>query len=141
MVSDHPPLGIENEITLDARKREIAAELAAVIDPGGAGRQDFDDNDGIVDRDRVVGATRAANDRRVRLKGGSRVDPDGEAVRDDFARLAGRRQPAVQSLCGAEVHANMRGPFRRHHHRNTVVQLPAPSLPLGPEKELVAGHA
>ena len=36
---------------LDARQREIAAELAAVIDRRGVGRQDLDDDDGVVDRE------------------------------------------------------------------------------------------
>jgi hypothetical protein len=39
-------LGIENEVVLDARQREIAAELWTVIDRRSAGRKDFDDDDG-----------------------------------------------------------------------------------------------
>ena len=58
MVNDDAPLGIEDEIVLHARKREIAAELAAMIDRGRARRQDFDHDDGIVDFDRVVGSAR-----------------------------------------------------------------------------------
>jgi hypothetical protein len=39
-------LRIEDEIVLDARQREIAAELVAVIDRRGARRQNLDDDDG-----------------------------------------------------------------------------------------------
>ena len=60
VVDRHAPLGIEDQIVLDARQREIAAELAAVIDRRGAWRQDFDDDDGTGDEDRVIGQPRAA---------------------------------------------------------------------------------
>jgi hypothetical protein len=56
------PIGIEDQIMLDTGKREIAAKLAAVIDRGCAWRQDFDDDDGIVDGDGLVRTTRTADD-------------------------------------------------------------------------------
>ena len=61
-MNDDPPLGIEDEIVLNARQREIAAELAAVINRRRVGREDFDHDDGVVDRNRLVRTTRAADE-------------------------------------------------------------------------------
>ena len=80
MVNDDAPIGIENEIMLHAHKREIAAELAAVVDRRRARRQDFNHDDGIVDFDRVGSNSRAADDRRVGFICRPGVDPDRHAV-------------------------------------------------------------
>src|SRR5271166_7179567 len=71
MVDHHPPVRVEDEIVLDARQREIAVELDAVVVRRRARRQDLGHNDRIGNLDRVEGR-RWADDEGVRLEGGAR---------------------------------------------------------------------
>jgi len=70
---------------LDARQREIAAELAPVIDRCIAGREDLDDDGRIACDDRVVLLSATANDRSVGLENRSRVDFDSDPIGEGFA--------------------------------------------------------
>src|SRR5277367_2932104 len=86
VVNDDPPVGVEDEIVLDARQREIAAELAAVINRRRARGQHFDHDDWVLYGDGLVSTTRAADHRGVRLESLSRIDLDGEAIGERLAR-------------------------------------------------------
>jgi hypothetical protein len=55
VVNDDTPLGIEDEIMLHACEREIAAKLAPMVDHRRARGQDFDYDDQIDEKSRVIG--------------------------------------------------------------------------------------
>ena len=54
-MNDDAPIGIEDQVVLDAQEREIAAELAAMIYSRCARRQDFDHDDQIDEKSRIIG--------------------------------------------------------------------------------------
>ena len=89
VVNGDATLGIEDQIVLEACKREIAAELSSVIDRGGGGRQDFDNDDQIDEKDRIAGQLWTANDRAIRSVDRPLVDQDAAAAAKDLAIATG----------------------------------------------------
>jgi hypothetical protein len=133
-------LRIEDEVMLNARQREVAAELAPMVDRRGARRQDLDDDDGTVDSLSVDGRPRAAGDGRVRLVCRLGADAHGDPVGISPARQSHAAHGLSQGDIGLAFDVAVQHPLRRHHHRNAVVQLPTPFLALGPAEELFGRH-
>src|ERR1700691_129841 len=96
MVDDDAPLGIENEIMLDAGQREIAHEFGAVIDRRGTRRKDFDDDHRVRDLESVPGWRRSASHQRVGSEGVASPDPHSEPFDVDATGSAGAFDRAPQ---------------------------------------------
>ena len=111
-----------------------------MVDRRRARRQDVDDDDRVGDHDRVVIFSGTAHDGSVGLESRPRVDFDGDAVGEGFARQARSPDGVIQREHDLLFGPDMRQTFGRHHHRDAVMQLPPAVLPLGPGEELVGGH-
>ncbi len=60
-----------------------------MIDRGGGGGQDFDDDDQIDEKDRIAGQLWTANDRAIRSVDRPLVDQDSAAAAKDLAIATG----------------------------------------------------
>jgi hypothetical protein len=89
MVNHHAPLRIEDEVVLDARQREIAAEFAAMVDGGGCRREDFDHDNQINEENRVVRELGTADDRAIRRVDCSLIDLNPKPAGEDLAITTG----------------------------------------------------
>ncbi len=85
----HLLFSVHDQIIMDARDREIAAQLFAHIGHLCAGREHLDYDDRVRNFQRIIGHLLAAIDERIRLEGGARRNSNrcpGQGRRDRSPR-------------------------------------------------------
>ena len=142
LVVDHDaPVGVDDQVVLDAANGEIAVELHPVVVRRRARREHFDHDDRVRDFHRVEVGRGRTNDKRVRLERRPSGDPNRHAVGKHAAgQSRAAESPAFKQLLRGIFRQSVHGALRRHHDRLAVAQLPAALPPLRPDEEGVDVH-
>src|SRR5271169_6837268 len=129
MMPRHSAIGIEEEILHDARQREIAFELGAVIPRGGARGRRLDDDYGAGNLQRIRRQAWSAIHQDVGFEHGFYVDPYRGAFGERATTGSREGYRVLKRGTGFALGLGLSDALGRHGDRGAVLQFPRPSRP------------